>query len=62
MKALVDKDLCTGCGLCCDICPGVFEMGDDVAVAITDEVADEDEAVCREAAESCPVSAITLLT
>lgn len=62
MKASVDEDLCTGCGLCCDLCPGVFEMGDDVAAAIAEEVPEEDEAVCREAAESCPVSAITILT
>jgi len=26
MKAAVDKDLCTGCGLCEDTCPEVFEV------------------------------------
>lgn len=30
MKAVVDKDLCTGCGLCEDTCPEVFEMKDDI--------------------------------
>jgi ferredoxin len=29
MKAVVDKDLCTGCGLCEDTCPEVFEMKDE---------------------------------
>ena len=26
MKAIVDPDICTGCGECADICPEVFEM------------------------------------
>jgi ferredoxin len=60
MKAVVDKETCTGCGLCCDTCPSVFEMSDDVAVVIVDEVAPEAEDSCREAAGSCPVEAITL--
>ena len=24
MKAVVDQDLCIGCGLCCGTCPDVF--------------------------------------
>ena len=60
MKAEVDRDTCTGCGLCCDSCPDVFEMSDDVATVIVDEVPPEAEEACREAAEGCPVSAITL--
>jgi ferredoxin len=60
MKALVDKDACTGCGLCCDTCPDVFEMNDDVAAVIVPDVPPEAEESCREAAESCPVEAITL--
>ena len=29
MKVWIDQDLCTGDGLCCEICPSVFEMHDD---------------------------------
>jgi len=29
MKTKVDPDLCTGCELCMQICPEVFEMEDD---------------------------------
>ena len=29
MKVWVDQDLCTGDGLCCEIAPAVFALGDD---------------------------------
>lgn len=61
MKARVDQDTCTGCGLCPDICPEVFEMGDDDLAKVTvDTVPPEAEKSCREAAEACPVEAIII--
>ena len=33
MKAKVDPDLCTGCALCEDVCPEVFEMVGELAEA-----------------------------
>ncbi len=60
MKAIVDQDTCTGCGLCPDICPNVFELQDDVAAVIVREVPEADQDDCREAADSCPVDAITV--
>ena len=29
MKVWIDQDLCTGDGICAEICPKVFEMHDD---------------------------------
>lgn len=29
MKVWIDQNYCTGDGLCADLCPEVFEMGDD---------------------------------
>lgn len=58
MKAHVDPEMCTGCGLCPDICPAVFEMDGQVARAKIDPVPAEEEDSCREAADSCPVEAI----
>ena len=61
MKAVVDKDLCIGCGLCADICEEIFSMDDDgLAIAKDMEIPDRliDEA--HDARTSCPVDAITV--
>jgi len=61
MKAIVDKDLCTGCQLCTEICPDVFQMGDGgLAEVKVDPVPADAEDDCREAAEQCPVEAIQI--
>jgi ferredoxin len=60
MKAIVDQETCIGCGLCVETCPEVFEMADDKAKAKVDEVPEEAADTCREAAEDCPVEAITV--
>jgi len=60
MKAKVDKDTCTGCGLCVDTCPEVFEMGDDTVKVIADPVPAAAAGSCKEAAADCPVEAITV--
>ena len=60
MKAHVNND-CTGCGLCAGICPEVFSMDSgDVATVLLPEIPMEFEAACRDAADSCPVEAITI--
>jgi ferredoxin len=38
MKVWIDQDLCTGDGLCAEICPEIFEMADD-GLAYVKEVA-----------------------
>jgi len=60
MKAVVDQELCTGCGVCADTCPEVFVLDDDTARVIVNKVPEAAEESCREAAESCPVDAITI--
>ena len=58
MKAIVDEDLCTGCGLCADSCPDVFEMREDKAVVKADPIPDGGVDCSKEAASNCPVEAI----
>ena len=58
MKAIVDEDLCTGCELCTQTCPDVFEMEDDVAKVKGDEIPADAVDCAKQAAEECPVEAI----
>ncbi len=59
MKARI-LDTCTACGLCCDTCPEVFEMGDDMATVIVDTVPTPCEDAAQQAADECPVQAIVI--
>jgi ferredoxin len=45
---------------CVEVCPEVFEMDGDVAIAKMEAVPKAMEAKCKEAAESCPVEAIVI--
>jgi ferredoxin len=62
MIAIVDKETCTGCELCIEICPDVFKMDGIVAVAYKQPVPETNmnTYTCREAAEECPGEAITI--
>jgi len=69
MKVWIDQDLCTGDGLCEEICPDVFTLQDDGLAYVKDtdsvktdpggaqgtvEVAANLEDAVTEAAEECP--------
>jgi ferredoxin len=58
MKATVDENLCTGCGLCADTCPDVFEMKDDKAVVKANPIPENAVDSAKDAAANCPVEAI----
>jgi ferredoxin len=61
MKVCVDKDRCQGHGRCGILAPDVFEVDDlGKASVLLEEVPDELAAAVREAALSCPESAITV--
>lgn len=55
-KALVDENICTGCGICVDTCPTqAIEMVDGLAKVNPDKCNGDGTCV-----EACPVAAITL--
>lgn len=57
MEANVNEE-CIFCGLCVDMCPDVFQLGDETAYVTVKEIPEEMQGCCREAAEECPTEAI----
>jgi len=54
MVAVVDKNKCTGCGTCVDICPAAaIEIKDEIAVVDADLCID-----CESCVDECPSEAI----
>ena len=58
MKVKVDKEKCIGCGACVAICSAVFELDKEGKSSVKKPECDDD--CCKQAAEHCPVDAITL--
>ena len=60
VKVRIDKETCVGDETCVEICPEVFEMEGDVAVAKMENIPQNLEEKVKEAATSCPVEAIII--
>lgn len=56
----MDEELCIGCGACEEICPEVFKLGEDGKSKVIAQKCGS-AGCCEEAAEECPVAAITLV-
>ena len=59
-KHSLTPDLCIGCTQCTGICPEVFQMTGILAVAVPGELPPDTVPTAVEAAQACPVSAITI--
>lgn len=59
MEAYVN-DECIFCGLCADLCPEIFQLGDESAFVSVEVIPEEMWDCCREAAEECPTGAIEI--
>ncbi|MGI5902250.1 MAG: ferredoxin [Desulfitobacteriia bacterium] len=61
MRAYIDKEKCSGCGLCEDICPDVFKPDEDgFYKAIDEEIPEDVLEDALEAKDSCPTECITI--
>lgn len=58
-KITINEELCEGCATCQELCPEVFQVGDDEKAHIIgpDKT---DSCNIQEAAETCPTQAITI--
>lgn len=60
MRVYIDVDSCTGSGTCARVAPAVFRVRNSCAEVIEDGVSATPPEVIRDAAVSCPWSAIIL--
>ncbi len=61
MKVQVDGNICTGCSVCADLVPEVFEINaENICVTRSPDVPAGLEQKVQEAADSCPVTCISL--
>jgi ferredoxin len=61
MKVKVDEDVCIGSMACETTCPEVFKVIGGISEVQMDDIPEELQAACREAADNCPVSAIEII-
>ena len=61
MQVILDRDKCTGLGICESVAPDHFEIDDDgELVVLRDDVTDEERATIEDAVRQCPTGALRL--
>jgi ferredoxin len=58
-RIVIDRSLCSGFGACAELAPDVFEVDDGGLVAL--RVGTSDDAAVLEAADACPMGAISVV-
>jgi ferredoxin len=61
MRIIVDRDKCSGLGICESVAPDFFEIGQDGVMVLREEFVTEDHLEeLREACDGCPTEALSL--
>jgi ferredoxin len=60
MRVRIDEEACVGDGVCVEVCPEIFEMAGEIARVKMENVPDELQASCKQAADECVVEAIII--
>lgn len=61
-KVVVDMDVCQNHGQCAFAAPEIFEINDEGVLVVLNETPDESQrAAAEDAADVCPVQAITIV-
>lgn len=61
MRIIVDREKCSGLGICESVAPDFFEIGEDGAMVLHEEFVTEDRLdELHEACEGCPTEALSL--
>ena len=60
MEVRIDREYCSSCMLCADICPELFELEESSILVRSETVPLELEEDCQEAYDQCPVEALEL--
>ncbi len=61
MKVVVDRDKCTGLGICESLAPDVFEVNDEgELVLLKEDISDEELQAVEEAVAGCPTEALRI--
>ena len=61
MKVVVKRDDCISCGACESVCSDVFQLDDEGISSVNEKnLIDADKELVKEAAASCPTSAINV--
>lgn len=56
----IDGDKCSACGNCEEICPDVFELGEDGFSHVINNDTEDLQACIEAAVENCPEDAISI--
>jgi ferredoxin len=60
VRVIVDRDLCDNHGLCAITAPDVFELDDEGKLVHREEVDESLRSAVEEAADGCPLQAISI--